>query len=188
MPDPTPLPCFNFHSSAATNMLYFPDLSSLLTVLHENGRSVRGVAFVLLQLYSQWENGWQVAIEWVSGGTAPRKGGQSPFMELSPLTDTDQSHCGGESSLLTVAVFLPSGMAPNYGCPGIGLGKAYKVPFGACTEACLVTHRTGGRCRAGATASIPGVMTVNICGVLAMCQPSTPGGSCLQSILLTFLK
>lgn len=70
-------------------VLYFTDLSSLLTVLHQNGRSERGVAFVLLQLHSQRENGWQVAIEWVSGGTTPRQGGQSPFVELLPLTDTD---------------------------------------------------------------------------------------------------
>lgn len=48
MPDPTPLPCFTIHCSAAINMLCFTDLSSLLTVLRQNGSFVRGVAFVLL--------------------------------------------------------------------------------------------------------------------------------------------
>lgn len=129
-----------------------------------------------------------MAIEWVNGRTAPRQSGQSSFTELLPLTDTDQSHWRGQSCLLTVAVFLPSGKAPDSGCHGAGLGKAYKVLFGACTETCLVTHRTGKRWRAGATVSIPGALTVNICGVLAMCQPPTPGGSCLQSILPASLK
>lgn len=130
MPDPTPLPCFNFHCSAATNMLYFTDLSSLLTVLHQNGSSVRGVAFVLLQLHSQQENGWQVAIEWISGGTAPRQSGQSPFMKLSSLTDTDQSRCGRQSCLLQWQCFYPQGRHLTVAALGLAWARPTRFSLG----------------------------------------------------------